>query len=166
MNLITLTVSGAIMGTLLPGVMLMSIAPYVASIRANNFAEAETSAVTYSTLAQNKYTLPEIPDNCEVELIEDRTYNITCAVGQEKYREEVTRAFSLLDEVANSLTVTSDDDLDGFDDVTGMPTHYFQCYSGWKGSSEDTLKNNCELGGPYVIPAYQHLYSNNEEVSE
>ena len=77
--------------------------------------------------------------------------------GEDTLRKSVTRAFTLLDEIASSLTVTTDDNLDGFDDTTGLPTHYFQCYSGWTGAG--TLKNNCELGGPYAIPAYAHIYN-------
>ena len=41
-------------------------------------------------------------------------------------------------------------------EVTGLPTHAWACYSGW--TNQDTLKNNCDLGGFYVIPAYAHLY--------
>lgn len=159
MNIVSLTVSAAIMGTLMPGVMLVSIAPTVASIRAKNFAQAETSAITFATLAQDKYTVPteSLPEFCKVTLIEERTYNVTCTYGESKYTAEATRAFSLLDDIASSLTVTTDDDLDGFDDTTGLPTHYWQCYSGWSG--QGTVKNNCELGGPFVIPAYRHIYN-------
>lgn len=156
MNILTTTVSAAMMGVLLPGVMTMSVAPILAGKRAENFAVAETSAVSYSAEAQDKYTLPDIPDGCEVTLVQDRTYNITCTHGEKKLKQSVTRAFTLLDEIASSLTVTTDDNSNGFDDTTGLPTHYFQCYSGWTG--EGTLKNNCELGGPYVIPAYAHIY--------
>lgn len=156
MNILTVTVSAAIMGTLIPGVMTMSIAPVLAGKRAENFAVAETAAVSYAAAAHNKYTLPDVPDGCELEQVQDRTYNVICTHGEKTLRQTVTRAFTLLDEIASSLTVTTDDDLDGFDDTTGLPTHYFQCYSGWTGVG--TLKNNCELGGPYVIPAYDHLY--------
>ena len=156
MNIVTVTVSAAVMGMLLPGVMTMSIAPVLAGKQAENFAVAETSAVSYAATAHDKYTLPDIPDGCEVTLVQDRTYNVTCTHGERNLKQSVTRAFTLLDEIASSLTVTTDDDADGFDDTTGLPTHYFQCYSGWTGVG--TLKNNCELGGPYVIPAYAHLY--------
>ena len=40
MNIISITVSAGMMGMLLPGVMTMSIAPTVASIRSNNFSTA------------------------------------------------------------------------------------------------------------------------------
>ena len=156
MNIVSSIVGLSIMSTAMPMVATMMIQPFQAIKRAENFAVAETSAVTFAASAQDQYTRPDIPDNCEVTLVEDRTYNVDCTHGDGPYSQKVTRAFTLLDEIASSLTVTTDLDLDGFDDTTGLPTHYFQCYSGWTGAG--TLKNNCQLGGPYVIPAYRHLY--------
>jgi len=157
MNIITVTVSAAMMGTLMPGVMTMAIAPTVAQVRANNYAVAEAQAVTFAANAEVSYELPEIPDNCNVN---EELTEITCVEGNGKYVMTAKRSFRLLDSGAiGSLAVYSDDDMDGFDDVTGMMTHYAECYSGWKGSATDTLKNNCELGGPYVIPAYAILYN-------
>ena len=158
MNIVSAVVGLSIMGTAMPMVANMMIQPIMAMKRAENFSVAETSAVSYAASAQDQYTLPDVPDHCEVTQVpeKDRTYNVTCTHGENQYIQSVTRAFTLLDEIASSLTVTTDDDKDGFDDTTGLPTHYFQCYSGWTGVG--TLKNNCELGGPYVIPAYRHLY--------
>ena len=154
MNIISVTVSAGMMGMLMPGVMTMSIAPTVAAIRSNNFAEAEAKAVSYVALANNSYTAPNTPDGCTINETNDE---ITCVAGELKYKMSATRAFLLLDAGATSgLGVYTDDDLDGFDDVTGLFTHYAECYSGWKGMG--SLKNNCELGGRYVIPAYAHLY--------
>ena len=157
MNIVSSIVGLAIMGTALPMVSNMMIETVVAQKRAENFAVAETSAVSYATSAQDKYTLPDVPDGCELTLIQDRTHNVTCIHGENTLRQSVTHAFTLLDEISSSLTVTTDNNLDGFDDTTGLPTHYFQCYSGW--TVAGTLKNNCELGGPYVIPAYAHIYN-------
>ena len=156
MNILTVTVGTAITGTLMPGVITMFIAPILAAKRAENFSTAETSAVSYAASAHNNCKLPELPDGCELSQVQDRTYNVTCTHGEKTLRQSVNRAFTLLDEIASSLTVTTDDDRDGFDDTTGLPTHYFQCYSEW--TEVGTLKNNCELGGPYVIPAYAHHY--------
>ncbi len=138
---------------LLPGVMTMSIAPTVASIRSNNFAEAESKVVTYAAAANVSYTLPELPENCSVN--EDKT-EVTCTAGQGKYLMSAKRSFMLVNDGGTGLGIYWDNDLDGFDDVTGLPTHYFECYSGWKGAG--SVKNNCDLGGRYVIPAYAHLY--------
>jgi hypothetical protein len=154
MNIVSITVSTAIMGVLMPGVMTMSIAPTVAQVRSNNFAVAEAQAVTFADAATIAYELPEVPVNCSVN--EDIT-EITCVEGEKTYKMTAKRSFRLLDAgAAGNLGVYSDDDLDGFDDVTGLPTHYWECYSGWKGVG--TLKNNCEIGGRYVIPAYASLY--------
>lgn len=157
MNIVTVTVSTAVMGMVMPGVMLMSISPTVASVRANNFAVAETAAVTYSALAHGKYELPETPEGCTTENQQDNTFTVTCTHGEGKYKSIVSRAFALMDDAGTGLGIYSDDDRDGFDDVTGLPTHYFECYSGWKGNG--TVKNNCDLGGKYVIPAYAFLYN-------
>ena len=127
MNILTVTVSAAIMGTLVPGVMPMSIAPILTAKQAENFAAAETSAACYAAAAHNKYTLPDIPCGCELELVQDRTYQASCTAGEKTLRQTVTSAFTLLDEVASRLTITTDDDHDGFDDKTGLPTHYFKC---------------------------------------
>ena len=127
MNILTVTVSAAIMGTLVPGVMPMSIAPILTAKQAENFAAAETSAACYAAAAHNKYTLPDIPGGCELELVQDRTYQASCTAGEKTLRQTVTSAFTLLDEVASRLTITTDDDHDGFDDKTGLPTHYFKC---------------------------------------
>ena len=154
MNIVSITVSTAIMGILMPGVMTMSIAPTIAQVRSNNFAVAEAQAVTFADAAAIAYELPTVPDNCTVN---EEITEITCVKGEKTYKMTAKRSFRLLDAgAAGNLGVYSDDDLDGFDDVTGLPTHYWECYSGWKGVG--TLKNNCEVGGRYVIPAYASLY--------
>ena len=47
MNIVSVTVSAAMMGTLMPGIMTMAIAPSVAQVRANNFAVAEAQTVAF-----------------------------------------------------------------------------------------------------------------------
>ena len=155
MNIISVTVSAAMMGTLMPGIMTMAIAPTVAQVRSNNFAVAEAQTVAFAANANVAYELPNVPDNCEVNT--DMT-EITCVEGQGTYAMVAKRSFRLLDAgAAGNLGVYWDNDLDGFDDITGLPTHYWECYSGWKGGS-NALKNNCTLGGKYVIPAYANIY--------
>ena len=156
MNIVSITVSTAIMGILMPGVMTMSIAPTVAQVRSNNFAVAEAQAVTFADAAAIAYELPKIPDICTVN---EEVTEVTCVQGEKTYKMTAKRSFRLLDAgAAGNLGVYYDNDRDGFDDVTGLPTHYWECYSGWKGGS-NALKNNCELGGRYVIPAYTSLYN-------
>ena len=181
MNLTVILVTASILGLILPGVLKTSTAPMVASLRSNNFAQAEllvNSLVLLSnqasstmdsiktevdniqncdlylegTLIASSASLPSGADTLEPKIIK-------CTSGSGKYQMSAERSFILLSSgsAANSLGVYSDDDLDGFDDVTGLFTHYAECYSGWKGSG--TLKNNCDLGGQYVIPAYSSLYN-------
>ena len=57
----------------------------------------------------------------------------------------------------------SDNDGNGFEDVTGLPTHYDQCYAGWKGTG--FKHSNCTLGGQYVIPMYANLYADGEPIN-
>lgn len=155
MNIVSVTVSAAMMGTLMPGIMTMAIAPSVAQVRANNFAVAEAQTVAFAANANVAYELPEVPDNCEVN---EKLTEISCVEGNGKYAMIAKRSFQLLDAgAAGNLGVYYDNDGDGFDDVTGLPTHYWECYSGWKGVG--TLKNNCQLGGKYVIPAYSSIYN-------
>ena len=153
MNIVSITVSAGMMGMLMPGVMTMSIAPTVASIRSNNFAAAEAQTVSYAAVANVSYELPETPENCEINSLQTE---IECFKGEGKYKMIAKRSFMLMDTPGSGLGVYSDDDRDGFDDVTGLFTHYAECYSGWKG--QGSLKNNCDVGGRYAIPAYAHLY--------
>ena len=155
MNIVSVTISAGMMGMLLPGVMTMSIAPTVASIRSNNFATAEAQVVAYAAKANISHEAPDKPDNCDFDDDTNPT-EITCSKGDGKYKMIAKRSFLLLDSGTVGLGVYADDDRDGFDDVTGLPTHAWACYSGW--TNQDTLKNNCDLGGSYVIPAYAHLY--------
>ena len=150
------------MGAAAPSMMTMSIAPFEAQKRAQNLGIAESAAVTFAAANEGQTQLSgNTPDGCEVTEIATLAYDVTCTEGEgTKYVQSVTRSFRLLDDgAAGNLGVYSDDDMDGFDDVTGLPTHYWECYSGWKGSSSDSLKNNCDLGGKYVIPAYASLYN-------
>jgi len=159
MNLASITVSAALLGFLAPPIAQMSIQPIVAAKRANNFSIAESAAVLYAATAEKTSELPTVSDICDLDESESSVdkYTITCTSGSKPFTQVVSRSFRL-GHNGFGLEITTDDDLDGFDDTTGMLTHYAECYSGWKGVEGQTLKNNCELGGPYVIPAYRHLY--------
>ena len=88
-------------------------------------------------------------------------FDVQCTVG----RQTVGKNAVLLPYPAQSRNPGqySDEDGDGFEDVTGLPTHYDQCYAGWKG---DGFKHtNCTLGGQYVIPMYSELYVDGEPVT-
>ena len=88
-------------------------------------------------------------------------FDVQCTVG----RQTVGNNSTLLPypAVSRNPGQYSDNDGNGFEDVTGLPTHYDQCYAGWAG---DGYKHRvCTLGGQYVIPMYQDLYSNGSPVS-
>ena len=89
--------------------------------------------------------------------IEGFLFDVRCTVG----RQTVGKNSALLPfpAVTQNPGQYIDADGNGFEDVTGLPTHYDQCYSGWKG---DGWKRNCTLGGQYVIPMYLDLYADGE----
>ena len=85
-------------------------------------------------------------------------FDVQCTVG----RQTVGKNAALLPypAVSRNPGQYSDNDGDGFEDVTGLNTHYDQCYAGWAG---DGYKHSvCTLGGQYVIPMYAHLYENGQ----
>ena len=87
-------------------------------------------------------------------------FDVQCTVG----RQTVGKNSALLPypAVTRNPGQYIDEDGNGFEDVTGLPTHYDQCYSGWKGNGYK--HSNCTLGGQYVIPMYQDLYVDGEPV--
>ena len=88
-------------------------------------------------------------------------FDVQCTVG----RQTVGNNAALLPypAVSRNPGQYSDNDGDGFEDVTGLPTHYDQCYAGWKGNGYK--HSNCTLGGQYVIPMYSELYVDGEPVN-
>ena len=158
-------VTCTIIAALFPALMTIGVIPAQTMAKHNNFQKSEMLATGFMTRAVSNNELPEeVPEGCELTTDNARTFNYTikCEFGHTRVvRASAARSFSLLSpngvsNIQTGLGVYSDDDRDGFDDVTGLFTHYAECYSGWKGAG--SLKNNCDLGGQYVIPAYQHLY--------
>ena len=87
-------------------------------------------------------------------------FDVSCTVG----KQTVGRNTTLLPYPAYYRTPGqfTDKDGDGFEDITGLPTHYDQCYAGWKG--DGYKHSNCVLGGVYVIPMYSDLYIDGKPV--
>ena len=83
-------------------------------------------------------------------------FDVQCTVG----RQTIGNNTALLPypAVSRNPGQFSDNDGNGFEDVTGLPTHYDQCYNSWKGDGFNGNKNGCILGGQYVIPMYKDLY--------
>jgi len=88
-------------------------------------------------------------------------FDVQCTVGRQTVgKNQVLLSYP---EESRNPGQYKDEDGNGFEDVTGLPTHYDQCYSGWKGDGfKDT---NCTLGGQYVIPMYSELYVDGEPVT-
>ena len=83
-------------------------------------------------------------------------FDVQCTVGRQTVgKNEVLLPYPA---VSRNPGQYSDNDGNGFEDVTGLPTHYDQCYAGWKG--DGYKHSNCILGGIYVIPMYANLYVN------
>ena len=81
-------------------------------------------------------------------------FDVKCTVGQQTVGNNT--ALLPYPAVSRNPGQYSDNDGNGFEDVTGLPTHYDQCYAGWKGNGYK--HSNCILGGVYVIPMYANLY--------
>ena len=81
-------------------------------------------------------------------------FDVKCTVGKQTVGKNTT--LLPYPAVSRNPGQYSDNDGNGFEDVTGLPTHYDQCYAGWKGNGYK--HSNCVLGGQYVIPMYQNLY--------
>ena len=64
MNLVSVMVTGALMGIISPFVATMAIQPVIAQKRASNFSVAEASAVTYAALNEGAPATTPVPDGC------------------------------------------------------------------------------------------------------
>ena len=97
MNLATTLVGLTIMGATAPSMMKMSIAPFEASLRAQNLGVAETAAVVYAASYEGTLDTPENTDTCTAEAREgtENAYSVTCTYGSGRYVQSVTRAFRL-----------------------------------------------------------------------
>lgn len=97
MNIVSVTVSAAMMGTLMPGIMTMAIAPSVAQLKAKNFAVAETAAVVFAATYEGTTDIPVATDTCTTEAREGtkNAYSVTCTHGSGQFVQSVTRAFRL-----------------------------------------------------------------------
>ncbi len=118
MNLVSITVGGALIGMLSPFIASMSVQPVIAQKRAANFSAAEAVAVSYSAKNELLEELTDVPTGCSVILLEERAYTISCFQGTGKFRMNASRSFRLL-----SPLPPSDDgnnghgnDIDGIDE--------------------------------------------------
>ena len=96
MNLASTIVGVTIMGAAAPGVMQMSIAPFEAQKRAQNFGIAESAAVVYAAQHEGTATSPVAAGDCEPTLLTVGAWQVTCSYGTDNYRQSVTRGFRVL----------------------------------------------------------------------
>jgi len=87
----------SVMGAAAPSITQMSIAPFEAQKRAQNFGVAETAAVVFAATYEGKLDLPEDTGTCVSKLREGtaNAFSVTCTEGDGKYVQSVTRAFRL-----------------------------------------------------------------------
>ena len=96
MNLVSVMVTGALMGMISPFVATMAIQPVIAQKRASNFSIAEASAVTYAALNEGAPATTPVPDGCELlALDESNAFSITCTHGESPYKQSAMRSFRL-----------------------------------------------------------------------
>lgn len=86
------------MGSAMPMVAQMSIAPYEAAKRVQNLGVAESLAVTYAANHEGAATTSDAPDGCVVANTNGDAHTITCTEGEGRYVQTVTRAFRLMPE--------------------------------------------------------------------
>ncbi len=118
MNLVSITVGGALIGMLSPFIASMSVQPVIAQKRAANFSAAEAVAVSYSAKNELLEDLTEVPTSCSVILLEERAYTISCFQGTGKFRMSASRSFRLLSPLPPSDDANNGhgNDLDGIDE--------------------------------------------------
>ena len=85
------------MGAAAPMVAEMSIQPFMAQKRAQNFSVAESLAVTYAATneGQLEENMTSIPASCVVSDIGNNARSISCTAGANQYIQTVDRAFRL-----------------------------------------------------------------------
>ena len=97
MNIVSALISLSIMGAAAPGIAQMSIAPFEAQKRAENFGIAESAAVVFAATYEGTTDIPQNSDTCIPEEREStqNAYSVTCTHGSGRYVSSVTRAFRL-----------------------------------------------------------------------
>jgi type II secretory pathway pseudopilin PulG len=156
-----------IAGIITPMVYRLFMVPFITQAKAINFQEAELTASLYALRSsKGGELLEEVPNDCVVE-VEDKEFGVHTIECFSGFGQTKAKAKSniFLQNVNLFTGDFEDTNGDGYEDVTGLPTHYDECYSGWKGAegtkagSSGGFKTSCELGGMYLIPMFSELYS-------
>ena len=164
MNVVSAVVGLGIMGSAMPMIAQMSIQPYQAMKRAENFGVAESAAVVFAATYEGTLDIPENTDSC-VAAARDGTenaYSVTCTHGSGQYVQSVTRAFRL------AVPDERSDDVDGTDSSRQFqfetPTRFsgHQCPQhdawgvyGWNDQYYEALGGACTPRDIWNQPKYQ-----------
>ena len=97
MNIVSVITGMTIMGIAAPKIANMSIQPFIAQKRAENFGIAEAAAVTFAAQNEGATSLTVTPSLCDApDPLSNGAYSITCTEGTgTPYVQTVTRSFRL-----------------------------------------------------------------------
>ena len=95
MNIVSSLVGVSILAAALPMVAQVSIQPFMAQKRAENFGVAEAKAVSFAAKNEGALALTPVPDGCSSIETENYAYSITCVEGEGTFKQSVTRSFRL-----------------------------------------------------------------------
>ena len=132
-----------------------------------NFQEAELDSTMYALRSsKNGELLEPVPVNCVVSLEseEEEIHSIECTVGSGEVKARA-KSNIFLRKINLFAGDFADSNKDGYEDTTGLQTHYDECYAGWKGAegtkggkSAGGFKSSaCTLGGDYLIPMFSEI---------
>jgi len=141
--------------------------PFKTQAKAINFQDADLDASLFALKKSNEGStdFSDVPTDCTVkeEDVDLGVYSITCIRGD--YDVKATAKANIYTQKINPFGGTYQDNSpkDGYEDFTGLPTHYDECYAGWKGaegkeSAAGAFKTSCTMGGKFVIPLFADLY--------
>ena len=142
--------------------------PFKTQAKALNFQEADLEASLYALKKSNEGStdFSDVPTDCTIkeEDLNLGAYSITCIRGNFDVKAKATA--NIYTQKINPFGGDFQDKnpQDGYEDSTGLPTHYDECYAGWKGAegkasgAAGAFKTSCEMGGIYVIPLFEDLY--------
>ena len=116
MNIISTIVGLSVLTTATPAMLQMSIAPFEAQKRAQNFAVAEAAAVTFAAQAEGAQSVSSVPDGCGLNNLGNAVYTVTCAHGEGAYRQEVSRTLRLITSSTDDGDNGHGNDADGHDE--------------------------------------------------
>ena len=163
MNLISTMVGLSIMGAAAPMMMDMSLAPFIAQKRAQNFGIAESAAVTFAAANEGAIQVGSVTDGCSLEGVNAPAYKITCPHGNKKFRQIVSRSFKLINPSTNNGGGNNNNSISfKTDPPPPQSLSHHKCpggnhLPGWTADPWGTAYYNRDhLGGKHCIPVAAH----------